>query len=95
VPLASDELSAERAADTISHLMGRRFDAAPVPTDELPPGLRVLFGWLADVGHKVDIDSLRSRYPDAGWQRYGDWARSQRSRLRDLCAHPPTLTPTA
>jgi uncharacterized protein YbjT (DUF2867 family) len=95
VPLASDELSAERAAGTISHLMGRRFDAAPVPTDELSPGLRVLFGWLADVGHKVDIDSLRSRYPDVGWQRYADWARSQRSRLRDLCAYPSTLAPTA
>jgi uncharacterized protein YbjT (DUF2867 family) len=95
LPLASDELSAEQAAGAISHVTGRRFHARPVPTDELSPGLRTLFGWLADVGHKVDIDSLRARYPDVGWQRYADWARLQRSRLLDTCVHPQPATPMA
>jgi uncharacterized protein YbjT (DUF2867 family) len=83
VPLASDELSAERAAAVISSVAGRPLQAGRVSTARLSPGLRALFGWLTDVGHHVDIAALRSRYPEVGWRRYADWARTQRSRVQD------------
>jgi hypothetical protein len=26
-------------------------------------------------GYTIDIEALRARYPEVGWQRFGGWAR--------------------
>jgi uncharacterized protein YbjT (DUF2867 family) len=88
LPLASDELSGERAAAAIERVTGRQLRADPLAVDELPPGLQALFGWLQTVGHHADIASLRTRYPEVGWHRYHEWARSQRQRFAELCSRP-------
>jgi uncharacterized protein YbjT (DUF2867 family) len=86
--LASDAVSAEQAAAAISRVIDRPLQAMRIAPDELPPGLRALFGWLGDVGHRVDIASLRDRHPEVGWHRYSEWALSQRARFRELCLAP-------
>jgi uncharacterized protein YbjT (DUF2867 family) len=88
VPLASDELSAERSAAAIEGVTGSQLRAGPVAIDELPPGLQALFAWLQTVGHHVDIASLRALYPEVGWRRYDEWVRSQRERFAELCSRP-------
>ena len=88
IALASDELNAVQAAAALSSVIGRDLEAEQVPADELAPGLRALFAWLEHTGHHVDVGALRRRYPDVGWHNYADWLRSQRSRLRGLCASP-------
>jgi uncharacterized protein YbjT (DUF2867 family) len=92
IVLASDELSAEQAATSLSRVIGRSLEPMQVPPDELSPGLRALFSWLEHTGHNVDIGELRRRYPKIRWHDYADWLRSVRSRLRDLC---PTAQPIA
>ena len=88
IPLASDEVSAEGAAQVLSAVTGRKFVAEQLPADDLPPPLHALFAWLERAGHAVDIEGLGSRYPNVGWHRYADWAESQRPRFRQLCPHP-------
>jgi uncharacterized protein YbjT (DUF2867 family) len=88
IPVASDELTAEQAAETISGLIPRILEARQAPADELPPGVRFLFGWLESTGHHVDIDALQADLPEIGWHGYGAWASEQLDRFRELCPHP-------
>ena len=88
IPVASDELTAEQAAETISGLIPRTLEPRQAPADELPPGVRFLFGWLEETGHHVDIEALRDELPEVAWHDYGDWASEQLDRFRELCPHP-------
>ena len=85
ITLASDELTAEQAAQVLSGGLDRDFTAGQLPTEELPPGLRALFEWLERTGHGVDLGVLHDRYPEVGWHDYKAWVRYQRARLRELC----------
>jgi hypothetical protein len=88
IAVASDELTPEQAAETISDLIPRTLEARQTPADELPPGVRFLFGWLESTGHHLDIGALQDEFPEVSWHGYGDWAREQRDRFRELCPHP-------
>jgi uncharacterized protein YbjT (DUF2867 family) len=88
IPMASDELTAEQAAETISDLIPRVLEPRQAPADELPPGVRFLFGWLEETGHGVDLDALKEELPEVGWRDYGAWASEQLDRFRELCPHP-------
>ena len=85
ITIASDELTAARAAEALSREIGRRFDAEQVDPAELGPGLRALFAWLEGTGHSVDIPALHGRYPEVSWHSYADWLGSQRHRLAAIC----------
>jgi uncharacterized protein YbjT (DUF2867 family) len=89
VRIASDELTAAQAADALSHVVGRHFEAEPVGAAGLGPGLSAVFAWLERTGHNVDIPALHRRYPDVNWQSYERWLRSQRARLSTLCPREP------
>jgi uncharacterized protein YbjT (DUF2867 family) len=93
IAIASDELSASDAASAITALIGVELEPRRVPEHDLAPGLRALFAWLAEVGHGVDIDALKTRTPDVDWHTYSDWVSSQRERFRGLCPHRATTTP--
>jgi uncharacterized protein YbjT (DUF2867 family) len=88
ISLASDELTADQAAETISELIPRTLEARRAPADALPPGVRFLFSWLEEVGHQVEIGALHDEFPEIGWHGYGAWAREQLHRFRELCPHP-------
>lgn len=77
IEIASDELSAVQAADTVSRLAGRPVGVAD------PASGQPLFAWLERVGTQVDIAALRRRFPGIGWHTFADWAATQdwRSRL--------------
>jgi uncharacterized protein YbjT (DUF2867 family) len=88
IAIASDELTAEEAAETISDLIPRTLAARQAPAEQLPPGVRFLFSWLESTGHQVDIDALQDELPEIGWRGYGVWSGEQLDRFRELCEHP-------
>jgi uncharacterized protein YbjT (DUF2867 family) len=88
IPIASDELTAGDSAAVISELIPRTLEARHAPSDALPPGVRVLFGWLESAGHRVDIGALHDEFPAVDWHDYRAWARTQLDRFRELCEHP-------
>jgi uncharacterized protein YbjT (DUF2867 family) len=75
--LAGDELNGEQAAATLSRLTGRPFAFHEVPVATLPEGMQRLFDWLQRVGHHVDIDDVRGRFPNVRWRRFADWAATR------------------
>jgi uncharacterized protein YbjT (DUF2867 family) len=93
IAIASDELSANVAADIVSRAIGRPLVAEPVELGDLPPGLVALFGWLERESHAVDIDALRNEHPQIRWLGYADWVRSILPRFREFCPHPALAGP--
>jgi uncharacterized protein YbjT (DUF2867 family) len=87
IPVASDQLSAEDAAAAITREIGVELEPRELPRDQLTGGLRALFGWLSEVGHSVEIDSLHERHPEVAWHTYAAWVASRRQRFRELCSH--------
>lgn len=86
IAVASDELSAEQAAQVLARVLGRDFIAAQLPSENLVPGLRALFAWLERNGRTVDLAALHDRYPEVGWHDYEVWVRSQHRHHR---TNPP------
>jgi uncharacterized protein YbjT (DUF2867 family) len=91
IAIASEELTAVTAADTLSDVTGRAFEPDQLEASGLGPGLQALFGWLERTGHTVDIPALHFGYPEVRWHTYKAWLRSQRARLSVLCAQEPTV----
>jgi uncharacterized protein YbjT (DUF2867 family) len=85
IAIASEELTAVKAADVLSAILPRRFDAEQVSAEQLPPPLQALFSWLQVDGHHVDIAALHRLHPDVRWHSYGAWARRQRASFGELC----------
>ena len=86
IEIASDEISAEQAVDTISPF-GRSVEVAePVARPANP-----LVTWLEQSGARVDITALRSRYREITCHTFADWA-SGGLRLQStlLCALGPS-----
>jgi uncharacterized protein YbjT (DUF2867 family) len=88
IAVASDEVTAEDSAEAISELIPRTLEPRQAPAEMLPPGVRLLFEWLASTGHAVDLRALRVEFPDLGWHDYPTWAQTQLDRFRELCPHP-------
>jgi uncharacterized protein YbjT (DUF2867 family) len=93
IPIASDELSANVAADVVSREIRRPLAAERLDPAELPPGLATLFTWLERVGHSVDLTALRRDQPGIRWHTYEGWVRSVAARFRDFCPHPALAAP--
>jgi uncharacterized protein YbjT (DUF2867 family) len=89
IGVASDELTGRRGAAILSRVLGRELEPVELEMDELAPPLRALFGWLGQVGHRIDRAALHDRFADVAWHSYEDWARSQLPRFRQLCPHRP------
>ncbi len=73
IEIASDEITAEEAAEAVSRLLRRRVLAADPPA--VPPN--PLFAWLERFGTRVDIPALRGRFPNLQWHTFADWAATQ------------------
>lgn len=93
IPVASDELSANVAADVVSREIRRPLAAEQLDLGELPPALAALFAWLDRDGHAVDIAALHGDHPGVRWHSYADWVRSALPRFRDFCPHPALAGP--
>jgi uncharacterized protein YbjT (DUF2867 family) len=77
IALAGDELTGEEAAAGVARATRRPFTFEHVPLETLPPGMRLLFGWLDREGHAVDISAVRNEFPGVRWQSFEDWASAQ------------------
>jgi len=88
IEIASDEISAEQAAEVVSRLLGRRVDAdRPPAASHANP----LFAWLERTGTSVDIPALRRSYPQLRWHTFASWAATQDwRRLHSRSAQAPT-----
>jgi uncharacterized protein YbjT (DUF2867 family) len=73
IEIASDEITAQHAAEIISRLLGRPIAVADPPADSTNP----LFAWLERVGTHVDIAALHEHYPELRWHTFADWTRGQ------------------
>jgi len=40
------------------------------------PEAAIMFEWFDRVGYSVDLEALRSEFPEVGWQSFDDWAHS-------------------
>jgi uncharacterized protein YbjT (DUF2867 family) len=76
VEIASDEVTGPQAARIMSAILHR-----PVVHPQAMPGqlapMAPFFQWIADVGFHADIEQLRARYPEIGWQSLQQWAAAQ------------------
>jgi uncharacterized protein YbjT (DUF2867 family) len=81
IDVASDELSGEEMARALEAASGRPFRYQQLALTDLHvaiPGYREMFAFLARTGYQADIAALRAEAPEVGWQRYAEWARTQR-----------------
>jgi uncharacterized protein YbjT (DUF2867 family) len=80
VNLASDELSGEQVAATLSRLAGKPFQFMEVPLEQMRSqneDMAIMFEWFDKKGYSADIAALRRDYPEVGWRSFEDWARTQ------------------
>jgi uncharacterized protein YbjT (DUF2867 family) len=73
IEIASDEITAQQAAEIVTRFLGRRVAIADPPAASTNP----LFAWLERVGTHVDIAALRRHYPELRWHTFAEWTRTQ------------------
>jgi uncharacterized protein YbjT (DUF2867 family) len=80
--LAGEELTMQRVAETLSHVLGRNVKYVQVPWEQFRQSageeLTRMYRWFNDVGYHVDIATLRKEYPNLSTLervlRHQDWA---------------------
>jgi uncharacterized protein YbjT (DUF2867 family) len=76
VELASDEVTGPQAARILSEVLHRPIAHSPTVPGPLAP-MAPFFRWLAEVGFHVDVQQLRTSFPEIGWQSLPQWAAAQ------------------
>jgi len=79
IDIAGDAISGEDMAQVVSRVTGRNIDYAEIPLSvlhEQMPEAAIMFEWFDRVGYSVDLEALRSEFPEVGWQSFDDWAHS-------------------
>ncbi|MET0198376.1 NmrA/HSCARG family protein [Rhodococcus sp. RS1C4] len=74
IDLASDDPTPAQMAAALGAALGttvtaHSYDAAAISS----PDMRAMFQFLTDTGYDANIDGLRRKYPEIGWQRFTDW----------------------
>jgi uncharacterized protein YbjT (DUF2867 family) len=74
IDIASDDPSPRRMAEVLAGAVGRPVNlVTDDPADIESEDMRAMFGFLSGGGYTVDIADLHARFPDVGWQSFGDW----------------------
>jgi len=76
IELASDEVTGPQAARILSEVLHRPIAPSQTVAGPLAP-MAPFFRWLGEVGFHADIQQLRTRYPEIGWQSLSAWAAAQ------------------
>ena len=77
VEIASDELTSAASAAVLSQLLDRPVEHFEVPMEQIrsfSEDFALMYEWFIETGYSVDIDRLRTAYPEVGWHRFVDWA---------------------
>jgi uncharacterized protein YbjT (DUF2867 family) len=80
VEVASDEVTGEQAAALLTFATGRRIHYEQLPLERVrarSEDLGRMFQWLAEVGYRADILTLRHQYPGVRWHSFEAWVREQ------------------
>ena len=80
VNVAGDSLTGQAYADALASATGRSIGYAEVPIDQIKKmseDMGIMYDWFNREGYSADIDGLRSRYPEVGWERFDEWAARQ------------------
>lgn len=80
IDLAGDALSGAEVASALSDALGREIAYFQVPLEmvrAMNEDFALMYDWFERVGYRADIDDLRARYPEVGWQRFRDWLSGQ------------------
>jgi len=78
--IAGDDLTGENCAEILSRVTGESityegFD--PKYLREESEDLSLMFKWFDRVGYTADIEGLRTKYPEIGFQTFETWAQKQ------------------
>jgi uncharacterized protein YbjT (DUF2867 family) len=75
--IAGDELTSARSAEILGKVLEKPVAHFEVPMDQIrafSEDFAIMYEWFISTGYTVDIEGLRSKYPDVGWHRFGEWA---------------------
>lgn len=78
--IAGDELTNDNLAAVFADILGHPVQYEGFPPDamrEQSEDMAIMFEWFDAVGYSVNIDGLRSEFPEVAWQRFDEWARAQ------------------
>lgn len=74
IDIASDAPTPREMAATLSDALSYPVTAyAHDPADIASHDMRAMFGFLSATGYSADIPTLRSHYPQIGWQSFDEW----------------------
>lgn len=80
IDLASQNLSGEETAATLSRVLGRPIGYFEVPLAAIAAqseDLAIMYDWFIRVGYSIDIAALHAEYPEIGWHTFEQWAAKQ------------------
>ncbi|HEY8472662.1 MAG TPA: NmrA/HSCARG family protein [Natronosporangium sp.] len=77
IELASVAVTADELARGLSRWLGREVQAFELPLDGADDDMRAMVEYLRKHGYHVDIDGLRSAYPEVAWHTLESWAAEQ------------------
>jgi hypothetical protein len=80
IDIASDEVTVEQAANTLSTVLGYKIKYVPIPLEQVYQAnedMAHMYEWYEKVGTGIEITSLHQEYPEVKWLTFKDWARSR------------------
>lgn len=80
VDIASDELTGNQVVELLSRISGRKIEYLELPLAPVRASnedFAKMFEWFDRVGYSIDIAALRREYPEVGWHRFEEWAKTQ------------------
>lgn len=80
IEVASDEVTANQAADLLSYVSGHRVQYQQIPLSliaERSEDLARMYEWFEQVGYHADILTLRHEYPEVRWHTFEEWTRGR------------------
>ena len=76
VELAGGELAGRHVATALTIFRRETVEYQQVPLEQIrafSEDMALMYEWFEKGGYQVDVDSLRTTYPDIGWHGYIDW----------------------
>ncbi|MFB6715589.1 MULTISPECIES: NmrA/HSCARG family protein [unclassified Streptomyces] len=80
IEVAGDDPTPVRMAEEIGRAAGGAVAFRRTPLEDLRtinPDMFAMYRFLTDTGYQVDLEALRTQFPDVPWTSYGAWADAQ------------------
>lgn len=76
IELAGGELAGRHVATALTVFRREQVEYQQVPLEKIrafSEDMALMYEWFEKTGYSVDVDGLRTTYPDIGWHGYIDW----------------------